>query len=189
MFGLPVLLLGAGGLSLSPRALPAQQPVVVDTAGFDFLGFRPGLPLSELRDRAAQAGRGTVSCRAATADPRLMECRGGLPELDSGRSVDLWGSLIDGRAAITTLSARLTPARLARWRELLEGRYGASREKRQGTTRMLQWVRNGRMLRLTWRPRGRDFEASVSLVDGPLLDGWANEGKRPRATAPTPRNP
>lgn len=161
----------------------------VDTTALDFLGFRPGLPLVELRDHASQAGRGTLGCRAATIDPRLLECRGGLPELDSGRSVDLWVSIINGRAAITTLSARVTPARLARWRELLEGRYGPAPERRQGPGRMLQWVRNGRMLRLTWRPKSRDFEASVSLVDGPLLDAWANEGKRPRATGSGPRDP
>ena len=95
--------------------------------------------------------------------------------------MDLWVSVINGRAAITTLSSRLTEARLARWRELLEGRYGATRERRQGPARMLQWVRHGTMLRLTWRPKGRDFEASVSMVDGALLDAWANEGKPRRA--------
>lgn len=174
-----MLLLGAGGLSLSPVAAAAQAVPAVDTTALDFLGFRPGLSLAELRERATQAGHGDLGCRAGTLDPRLLECRGGLPELDSGRSVDLWASVISGRAAITTLSARLTAARLERWRGLLEGRYGTVRERRQGPARMLQWVRNGRMLRLTWRPKGRDFEASVSLVDGPILDAWANEGKRP----------
>lgn len=152
-----------------------------DSAGFGFLTFYPGMGLVEIRERATQQGRGTLGCRAGVADQRLLECRGGLPELDSGRSVDIWVSVINGRAAITLLSARLTEARLARWRELLEGRYGPTRERRQGPARMLQWVRNGRMLRLTWRPRGRDFEASVSMVDGPLLDAWANEGKPRRA--------
>lgn len=179
-----MLLLGAGSLVFSPSAAAAQAPVAAtttaDTAEFDFLGFRPGLTLVELRERASQGGHGTLGCRAGVADPRLLECRGGLPELDSGRSVDLWVSVINGRAAITTLSSRLTEARLARWRGFLEGRYGASRERRQGPGRMLQWIRHGRMLRLTWRPKGRDFEASVSMVDGPLLDAWANEGKRPR---------
>lgn len=157
---------------------PASVP---DSAGFGFLSFHPGMTLVDLRENATQQGRGTLGCRAGILDPRLLECRGGLPELDSGRSVDIWVSVINGRAAITALSARLTEARLARWRELLEGRYGPTRERRQGASRMLQWVRDGRMLRLTWRPKGREFEASVSMVDGPLLDSWANEGKRPRA--------
>ena len=175
-----VLLLGTGGLSLCPPALRAQQggPAVEDTLAFEFLGFRPGITMVALRDNATQAGRGVITCRRATGDLRLSECRAGLPELDSGRSVDLWASLIDDHAAILALSGRLSEARLARWREFLEGRYGATPEIRRGPMRMLQWVHHGRMLRLSWRPKGRDFEASVSMIDGPLLDGWANQGKR-----------
>jgi len=152
--------------------------VAVDTAQLEFLGFQAGLTIAELRERSTQLGRGALNCTRATLDPRLGECRAGLPELDAGRSVDLWASTIDGRAAITALSGRLTEARFTRWRELLIGRYGAVPEKRSGPMRMLQWVRNGRMLRLSWRAKGRDFETSVSFVDGPLLDGWANQGKR-----------
>jgi hypothetical protein len=37
---------------------------------------------------------------------------------------------------------------------------------------MMQWVRQGRMLRLTWRIEGREKTASVSLVDGRVLDQW-----------------
>lgn len=178
LWGLPALLIGAGGLSLS-TPLPAQgpAPAVADSSALEFLGFRPGLTIPALRERATQLGKGTIECRRAAADLRLGECRGGLPELDAGRSVDLWASMIDGRAAILTLSARLPEARFQRWREFLEGRYGVVPEKRQGPMRMLQWVRNGRMLRLSWRAKGRDLETSVSMVDGPLLDGWANAGK------------
>jgi hypothetical protein len=43
---------------------------------------------------------------------------------------------------------------------------------------VLEWVRHRQMLRLSWRSKGREFEASVSLVDGALLDGWANQGRR-----------
>lgn len=174
------LVLGVGSLSLSVTPGSAQQPIpaITDTASLAFLGFRPSFPLHEMRDHATQAGGGMLTCRRATGDLRLTECRASLPELDSGRSVDLWVSLIDDRAAITTLSGRLSEARFARWRELLEGRYGTVVEVRRGPMKMLQWVRGGRMLRLTWRPKGRDLEASVSLIDGPLLDGWANQGKR-----------
>jgi hypothetical protein len=175
-----VLVLGAGSLSLSaPAQAQGPAPAVADTAALGFLGFQAGLAIPELRERATQLGKGAIDCQRSSRDPRLGECRGGLPELDAGRSVDLWVSTVDGRTAITTLSARLPDARFTRWRELLVGRYGAVAEKRSGPMRMLQWVRNGQMLRLSWRSKGRDFETSVSLVDGALLDGWANQGKRP----------
>jgi hypothetical protein len=37
---------------------------------------------------------------------------------------------------------------------------------------MMQWVRRGRMLRLTWKTDRGDRVASVSLVDGRVLDAW-----------------
>jgi hypothetical protein len=46
----------------------------------------------------------------------------------------------------------------------------------QGTQRMLQWVRGSQMLRLTWRVSGGRVEASASVVDGPVLDGWTLGG-------------
>jgi hypothetical protein len=37
---------------------------------------------------------------------------------------------------------------------------------------MMQWVRSQQMIRLTWRVENNQKVASVSLVDGPVLDGW-----------------
>jgi hypothetical protein len=55
----------------------------------------------------------------------------------------------------------------------------------QGTQRMLQWVRRGRMIRLTWRMEGGAQVASVSLVDGRVLDNWgrSSRGGRPQQPA------
>lgn len=177
-----MLWLSIGSLLLLPARIAGQagpQPVS-DTMPLGFLGFHAGVRQAELQDLASQTGRGTLACETSAVDPRLGECRGSLPELDAGRSVDFWASVIDGRGAVTTLSARLTPARFDRWRTFLEGRYGTTPERHQGPMTVLQWVRHGQMLRLSWRSKGRDMEASVSLVDGPLLDGWANQGRRPR---------
>ena len=176
-----MLLLGTGGLSLCPALLRAQQEPApaLDTLGLSFLGFQGGQSRDQLQTHAREAGRGEISCLSATSDLRLSECRGGLPELDSGRSVDVWAALIDDHVAVLTLSSRLSEARLRRWRELLEGRYGPVPERHQGPMYMLQWVRHGQMLRLSWRTKGREFEVSASLTDGPLLDGWANQGRRP----------
>jgi hypothetical protein len=48
----------------------------------------------------------------------------------------------------------------------------------QGNQSMLQWVRRGRMMRLTWRLEGREKIASVSLVDGHVLDSWGRAKSR-----------
>jgi hypothetical protein len=43
---------------------------------------------------------------------------------------------------------------------------------------MMQWVRRGRMLRLTWRAEKNSKTASVSLVDGRVLDAWGRSRAR-----------
>ena len=43
---------------------------------------------------------------------------------------------------------------------------------------MMQWVRRGRMLRLTWRAEKGAKVASVSLVDGRVLDAWGRSRAR-----------
>jgi hypothetical protein len=79
---------------------------------------------------------------------------------------------MDSAAGVITLSAGLDSASLRSWRRELERRYGEVPAKTQGGQSMLQWVRRGRMLRLTWRTERGELTASVSLVDGRVLDGW-----------------
>jgi hypothetical protein len=73
---------------------------------------------------------------------------------------------------VITLSGVVAPNRLEYWRQALLDRYGAVGAKVQGSQSMLQWVRRGRMLRLTWRLEAGGKVASVSLVDGHVLDDW-----------------
>ena len=40
---------------------------------------------------------------------------------------------------------------------------------------MMQWVRQGRMMRLTWRTEKDNKPVSVSLVDGRVLDAWGRD--------------
>jgi hypothetical protein len=42
----------------------------------------------------------------------------------------------------------------------------------------MQWVRQGRMLRLTWRTDKENRPVSVSLVDGHVLDAWGRDRTR-----------
>jgi hypothetical protein len=107
--------------------------------------------------------------------------------------VDLWVSAIDSIAGVMTLSTKVDSAQLESWRGMLQDRYGRVAARAQGSQRMLQWVRRGRMIRLTWRREGRSQVASVSLVDGHVLDSWGRSrpaGQKPdssKATQPKSR--
>ena len=74
-------------------------------------------------------------------------------------------------------AASTTPNQLDRWRSELEN-YGRVGAKVQGSQWMMQWVRSGRMARLTWKVQRSERTASVSLIDGHVLDGWGRERSR-----------
>ena len=94
--------------------------------------------------------------------------------------MDLWVSAIDSVAGIITISADLDSERLDRWREGIVAKYGRVGARSQGSQWMMQWVRRGRMLRLTWRMERKGKVASVSLVDGRTLDAWGRSRARTR---------
>ena len=165
-------LLGALGLALLAFPLAAQGP---GTLGF--LGFTPGATTAELR-AAFLANRGSGwSCRDAREATSVSECRGTLLDPVHQEPVVLWASVIGGHAGILTLRADLGAPALEEWRRALVDSYGPAPQQRRGPIRMMQWVRGGRMLRLTWHPSPGTMEVSVSLVDGPVLDAWG----RPRS--------
>jgi len=170
-----VLAATLGGASAT-ASLPSQ-----DTTALEFAGFRAGSRLDELEALARRA-RGRIRCHRAKADPRVSECHGGATDSALGGPVRLWISAIDSVASVITLSAPVAPGRLEAWRRALERRYGRVEVRAQGTQRMMQWVRRGRMLRLTWRTDREGITASVSLVDGPVLDAWG----RDRSADPSP---
>lgn len=137
-----------------------------------FLGFRAGAPVSEIADQVGRLGGEGLRCRRARRDRRVAECRATVMDPEAGSPLALWMSAIDSTAAILTVSGEVTGVQLDRWREGLERTYGPSGARIQGNQWMMQWIRQERMVRLTWRVRGLDKEASVSLVDGSVLDAW-----------------
>jgi hypothetical protein len=160
------------GLMLVPAAHIGAGPEAPDTSGLQFLGFRAGAPLDELSLQMQSLGGGPLRCRRSRLDHRVSECRGRLPDNVQGARIDVWVSAIDSMAGVITLSGIVAPNRLDYWRRALLDRYGAVGAKVQGSQSMLQWVRRGRMLRLTWRLEAGGKVASVSLVDGHVLDDW-----------------
>ncbi len=143
-----------------------------DTAGLHFFGFRAGARLDELNHHLRREGGSPLRCRRSRRDGRVSECRGVLRPSEEDPRLDVWVSAIDSAAGIMTLSGTLDEEQLEHWRGVLQNQYGRVGTRVQGRQSMLQWVRRGRMIRLTWRLEGGAKVASVSLVDGHVLDGW-----------------
>lgn len=148
-----------------------------DTSGLQFLGFRAGARLDELSQLLRESG-GLLRCQRSKVDLRVSECRGVLMRTAAASRVEIWVSAIDSVAGVMTLSGKLDRGQLEMWRSNLEQHYGTVAIRVQGNQSMLQWVRRGRMMRLTWRREGREKIASVSLVDGHVLDSWGRTGSR-----------
>ncbi|MBA2627917.1 MAG: hypothetical protein H0U85_07885 [Gemmatimonadales bacterium] len=145
-----------------------------------FFGFRPGARIRSISAVLDSASGSRLRCDRAKADPRVTECRAVVSDPGMGGPVDLWVSAIDSISGIMTLSARVSPDQLDEWRGALERSYGRVGAKVQGNQWMMQWVRRGRMIRLTWRLEKNERVASVSLVDGHVLDNWHRTGKSAR---------
>ena len=155
--------------ALRPAAGTAQPP---DTTALEFQGFRAGARLDELQALVRRLDGGQLRCDRAKRDPRVSECRAQVQSPELGGAVALWVSAIDSTAGVITLSRAVDSTLLERWRRTIERRYGRVSATAQGVQWMMQWVRRGRMLRLTWRVERGGKVASVSLVDGRVLDAW-----------------
>jgi hypothetical protein len=153
-------------------------PSMPDTSGLQFFGFRAGARLDELSLHLQSLGGGPLRCKRSRTDSSVSECRAVLSDSVLGGTVSVWISAIDSVAGVMTLSGVVVPDQLDRWKQTLQERYGQVGARVQGTQWMLQWVRGGRMLRLTWRLESGGKIASVSLVDGHVLDSWGRARTR-----------
>jgi hypothetical protein len=157
---------------------PGTAQPAADSSALEFHGFRAGARLDEIQTLVRQLDGGRLRCDRAKRDPRVAECRAVVQHAELGGAVNLWVSAIDSTASVITLSRRVDAGLLDRWRSTIERRYGRVDATAQGSQWMMQWVRQGRMLRLTWRIERGKKVASVSLVDGRVLDAWKLRPKR-----------
>jgi hypothetical protein len=116
-------------------------------------------------------------------DPRIADCRGSL-RIGGGQRLSVTGSLVSGETAILLLAGPTTAEQVSRWRLELATKYGDAPVRTEHGQQSWQWIRRQRMIRLTSRTEAGERVASVSLVDGPLLDNL-DTGPRP-ASGPTP---
>ena len=163
------------------HAAPAT-PASADTTALEFQGFRAGAHLDELNTLIREMDGSRLRCDRSKTDKRVTECRATLSNDELGGPVQVWVSAIDSVAGVIMLSGEVAADQLDRWRVAVERRYGRVDAKVQGGQWMMQWVRRGRMLRLTWRIERGEKVASLSLVDGRVLDAWGrSRGRGPRS--------
>lgn len=170
-------------LAAAPATLQAQTGTLPPLS---FLGFEAGAPLQAVRARIGALGGRTLDCDRAARDRSVRDCRTTVFEPGNGRPLSVWLSTIDDRPGILTLSRPLSADELEGWKRALETSFGIVDASVQGSQWMMQWVRQGRMLRLTWRTEKGARVASVSLVDGRVLDGW---GRNRADTGAGPTDP
>jgi hypothetical protein len=157
-----------------------QGQIAPDTTQLTFNEIQAGASLASLTRRLHALGGNPPRCVRSIRDRSVSECRGSFRPPGSTAPVELWLSAIDSLAGIITFKHTGTSARLNEWRDDLERRYGIVPTQVQGSQRMKQWVRRGRMIRLTWRREEGGTSVSVSLVDGHVLDGWGEKHQRER---------
>jgi hypothetical protein len=158
-------------------ALPPQPPAMLAPAAqplppLSFLGFRAGMPLAELRSLVRGSG-GAFDCRT-TSDARIRECNGSLvigqgPE---NQTLRILISSIRDSGAVIVLSGHPADTTLERWVGSLTEEFGIPRRQAgPGMQVSWEWIRRGQKLVVVER-RDEDGRAgSVTLTDGPLLDG------------------
>ena len=154
----------------------AAQTVRPDTTPLSFNTLPAGASLERIGQGVRALGGGALRCVRSTRDRAVQECRASISR--PLPVIEIWLSAIDSLAGILTFKYSGTSALLEQWRADLEQSYGTVPTQVQGSQRMKQWVRRGRMIRLTWRREVDGTSASVSLVDGRVLDGWGARSSR-----------
>lgn len=165
-----------------------MSPGAAQGPAFSFYGFRAGVSLVATDAQVRLLLGAGLSCQRSTADPRLQECRATIADPVAGMPVSIWLAAIDSVTGVIAISATLPTADFVRWRDEVERVYGPQAATVQGSQGMVQWILGTQMLRLTWRSGPGRVETSVSIVDGPVLDGWNLRDEAPARIA-KPRPP
>lgn len=154
------------------------QVATPDTTPLTFNEIPAGTSLLRLSERLRVLNGTSLRCLRSSRDHSVQECRASYRQPGNGGMIEIWLSAIDSLSGVVTLKHSGSSATLEQWRDDLEQRYGSVPTQVQGTQRMKQWVRRGRMIRLTWRREVDGTSVSVSLVDGRVLDGWGAKQQR-----------
>jgi hypothetical protein len=135
----------------------------------------PMASLTTSENEVAAMGGKPMRCDRSRRDPSVHECRASVPSPGAGEPLALWASAVDSSTSILTLSGPVSGVQLDAWKTALQSDDGEVGAQVQGAQWMMQWVRRGTMIRLTWRIENGAKLASVSLVDGRVLDAWGRK--------------
>jgi hypothetical protein len=135
------------------------------------LDLAPGTGQSELQEQVAKLG-GRLGCKASTVDRRFTECAATLTQTPDRRRWDLLATMVDGISGVILLKTTLASSKeLEAIRTGLTSSLGRPNYRKQASQTSFEWVRAGRMMRLTSRTERGQLQLSVSLVEGQVLDG------------------
>jgi hypothetical protein len=128
------------------------------------------MPLQEVKDRLEATG-GSLSCKK-TSEPLLRECTGSMRDPRTKRFFEVLIASIRDSAAVIVLTAGVSESEGTLWVRWLSDEFGTpNREHQPSIQQSWQWIRRGQMLRVVTREAQHQVRASVTLTDGPLLDG------------------
>jgi len=176
------------GIALGCAALGGALGATAQAPPLSFLGFRAGASLTDTDAQVRLLLGAGLACRRSSADPRLQECRATIADPGTNRPVTIWLAAIDSTTGIVTIAATVPTLDFVRWRDEIEAIYGPRAATMKGGQGMVQWIQGTQMMRLTWRGSAGGIDASLSLVDGPVLDGW-NLGDSAPTRIAKPRPP
>ena len=162
--------------SLAAPLLARQPPALVVQAqalpGLSFLGFRAGMPVAHVRSLIREAG-GTLECRSTT-DARMRECNGVFPvrAVAPGESASVLLASVHDSAAVIVVSRYPAESELEGWVTALTEDFGIpNRQVGPGAQASWEWIRHRQKLVVAQRREDNRLASSVTLTDGPLLDG------------------
>ncbi len=161
---------------LAAQAAPATDPLSI-------FGIEAGAQVSVVEETIADRDGGHLRCERSKVDVRVEECRATVTVPDAAEPLELWMSAVDGATSVLTVAGNLAPDELDQLRRSLERRYGRVDARAQNSQWMMQWVRRGTMIRLTWRAQQGAKATSVALIDGNILDAWTARRGAPAAPA------
>jgi hypothetical protein len=176
---LAVVLLGLLSAPVMAQAAPASDPLSV-------FGIAAGASVRVVAETIADRDGGNLRCDRSKVDARVEECRATVSVPEAAEPLELWMSAVDSVTSVLTIAGNLAPDELDQLRSSLERRYGRVNAKAQNSQWMMQWVRKGTMIRLTWHAQQGAKATSVALIDGNVLDAWTARRGTPKAAAKKP---